>query len=125
MAERTFVQFRVGVRFLRRIDQAVREDETDRTAWIADAANTLLRDNAPSPTLITASELLAQKKWVAVRIPTEVFKEINAQCREREYPRTLWLMDACINKLSRRPPVQRLIRRVVKRRRKSNGKPSN
>lgn len=93
------VQFRVGTKLLEKVDRAVEASGLSRTAWVADAVNELLETGKALPLRVTAAELLANKYTLMVRLDAFLVAMVDELCGEREMPRTVWLLDACMTKL--------------------------
>jgi hypothetical protein len=98
-AEKLPVQFRVGSALLRRIDRAVANAGQSRNAWMCEAVGRYLESGKPMRLAITAEAMLADKTTLMIRLDADQVTEIDATCEEREYARTIWLLDACLSHL--------------------------
>lgn len=95
------VQFRIGAKLLSKVDNAVEKSGQSRNAWVTDAVEVLLESGVPLPLRITAEELLANKYTLMVRLDPFVVETVDELCEEKEMPRTVWMLDACMSKLRR------------------------
>jgi hypothetical protein len=100
-ADKMPVQFRVGSALLKRIDRAVANSGASRNAWVSEAVDLYIERGKPLRLAITMEAVLAKKTTLMIRLDAEQVEEIDTICEEREYPRTIWLLDACLSHLRR------------------------
>jgi len=97
--EKMPVQFRVGSALLRRIDRSVANTGLSRNAWMCAAVARYLEEGKPLRLAVTAEAMLADKTTLMIRLEAEQVEEIDVVCEERDYARTIWLLDACLSYL--------------------------
>jgi len=61
-----------------------------------------LRMRRPREVLVSAEKMLAHKVTLMARVEGDLIDEINTRCDEKDIPRTIWLLDACLNMLARK-----------------------
>lgn len=95
------IQFRIGAQLMAKVCQAANNSGGSRNAWLTAAVESLLKSGKPRPLSITAGDLLADKRTLTVRLLPNVVARVNKICAERGIPRTVWLLDACMSRISR------------------------
>lgn len=97
--ERVMLQFKAGVAFCKRIESAAGIKGISRNAWIVAAAQSLLDREEPLHCQTSASELFAKKKTLTCRVSPRIKTRIDQACQGK-IDRTIWLLDACLSKLT-------------------------
>lgn len=95
------VQFRMGAELFNLVCNAADEAEISRNRWITKAINELIDCEEPEPLPITARDLLCDKVTVMVRVDEGTLVRMNDECERIAMSRTVFLLDACLSKLSR------------------------
>lgn len=94
------VQFRLGQYLLAKVDEAVEQSGKSRNQWMIDAIHRYIERGESARYPITAEQILAHKVTLMVRVDSITLELVNEQCDDREIPRTVWLLDACISMLA-------------------------
>ena len=97
--KRVMLQFKAGVAFCKRIAEAAEAKGVSRNAWVVAAAQHLLKQENPTRCETSASELFAQKKTLTCRVAPRIKTRIDQACQGK-IDRTIWLLDACLSKLT-------------------------
>lgn len=97
--DKVSVQMRLGAGLLKRIDKAAWEAGISRTVWVQEAADRALLNGKPRRYRTTATELMARRTAIMIRMDTSAVGLIDEQAKERGVTRTVWLIDACLASL--------------------------
>ncbi len=100
--EKIPVQFKIGRPLLSLINYHSEKQNVSRNLWIASAVFSLLREEKAQPLAITAEELLSNKTIIQVRLDREILSLVDEICEQKNIPRTIFVLDACLSKLRRR-----------------------
>ena len=96
------IQFRIGKLLLERIDKQAKKENKSRNEWIKQAALTLADSENEKPLRITASELLCNRRVLTIRLEPYLVELMDILCEEKKQTRTVWLLNACMSKLSKK-----------------------
>lgn len=92
-------QFKIGKVLLAMIDRR-RKPGVSRNRWMEEAVVSYLEKGEATPCKLTAEWLLAEKETVMIRLDPLLLSLVDEQCDEKQIPRTVWLMDACLSKIA-------------------------
>lgn len=110
--DKIIIQFKLGRVLLNLMQFHYEKQGMSRNTWITSAVLHLLQRDKPRPIRISAEELLSNKITVQARLDKELVDLIDEVCTEKKIPRTIFVTDAILTKLSRR---REIIRRQTKK----------
>lgn len=94
------IAFRIGRGLKGRIEDAAITAGISQNSWMLEAIASMLECGYPHGSKVTAELILHQKISTMVRVPPLILELMNEYCDDRDMPRTIFLLDAMITKLS-------------------------
>jgi predicted HicB family RNase H-like nuclease len=99
--DKVSVQLRLGKGLVDRINKAARKAGISRNTWIVEATGRRLAYAQHNRFRTSATELMAQRVAVMIRVPPLAVNMIDEAAAEAKVNRTVWITDACLAAIQR------------------------